>query len=128
MSFQMRYQERDFEVEQSRRFAEQILKAIQPAYPEYVSADADAYDYGNQYEVVLTMKTGERRKLRFNMREKPSAILASIAFMQKYHAEGANLQQDVADGKPVDVILAPLPPEPKRKPGRPKKVKYVSKE
>jgi hypothetical protein len=124
----MRYQDHDVEGQEARRFAEMILKAIQPAYPEYVSADGDAYDYGAQYEVVLTVNTGERRKLRFKMREKPTAILASIAFMQKYHAEGANLQQDVADGKPVDVILAPLPPEPKRKPGRPKKVKYVSKE
>jgi len=128
MSFKMRYQDHDVEGQEARRFAELILKAIQPAYPEYVSADGDAYDYGAQYEVVLTLKTGERRKLRFKMKEKPSAILASIAFMHKYHSESANLQHDAAGGKPSEVILAPLPPEPKRKPGRPKKVKYVSKE
>jgi hypothetical protein len=127
MSFQMRYQDHDVEGQEARRFAELILKAIQPAYPEYVSADGDAYDYGAQYEVVLTVNTGERRKLRFKMREKPTAILASIAFMHRYHSSDANLQQSVVDGKPTEEILAPLPPEPKRKPGRPKKVKYVDK-
>jgi hypothetical protein len=123
VSFKLRYQDLDFEGEQARRFAEQILKAVKPAYPEYVSADADAYDYGNQYEVTLVTDTGVRRKLRFMMRDKPSPILASIAFMQHFH----NREPEPAKADEAAQVMAPnQPPKPKNKGGRPKKVaRYV---
>ena len=129
MSFKLRYQAVDFEGEQARRFAEQMLKTIQPGYPEYVSADGDAYDYGNQYEIVLVRTDGVKRKIRIRMKDKPSPALASILFLKEHHGVNDEQSVELSQGPLVvpAVVDAPKePPKPRKKTGRSRKAKYVA--